>query len=105
MLEMRKSVNSSLMQKLISLMDCQTNSEVLMSVTVGCKQLKIVCIHPKNDSYPIFSIVLQKKVVKFLSKFDHDEISVKLGNMEIIDHTNYPKTLDPTKKYSQRDEI
>lgn len=43
--------------------------------------------------------------MKFLSLFDHDEISVKLGNMEIIDHTNYPKTLDPTKQYSQHDEI
>ena len=76
-----------------------------MAVTAVFKQLKIVCIHPRHTSYPIFSIVLQEKRLRYLSKFDHDEMQVQMGNLEIIDHTCYPKTLDPFKQYTSRDQL
>jgi hypothetical protein len=40
-----------------------------------------------------------------LSKFDHDEISIRMGNLEIVDNTNYPKTLDPTKIFKSTDPL
>jgi hypothetical protein len=59
----------------------------------------MVCVHPNNDTYPVFSIKLNDMQVKYMSKFDHDEVDVQMGNLQIIDHTCYPQTLDPSKQY------
>ncbi len=62
-------------------MDCNTQKHVLMNVVAVFEKLDIVCIHPNNDSYPIFTICLIEKHLEFKSMFDHDEISLRMGNL------------------------
>ena len=38
--------------------------------------------------------------MEYLMAIDHDEVNGTLDNLTIIDNTNYPNTLDPTKKYT-----
>ena len=83
-------------------MDCSTHKNVLMSVKANIKQLNVVCIHPNNDSYPILTIKLTKKLLEFKGMFDHDEIMMNIGNLTISDNTCYPKTLDPLHIYSAK---
>lgn len=71
-----------------------------MSVKADFKSLNIVCIHPNNDTYPIFTIQLTKKQLEFKSMIDHDEVRMKMGNMSICDNTHYPRTFDPTLTYT-----
>jgi hypothetical protein len=52
-----------------------------MSVKALIETLKIKCLHPNNYTYPIFSIVLSSKTVKYDSKFDHDEIEVTMDDL------------------------
>ena len=60
-----------------------------------------MCMHPSNDSYPIFSA--NGDVVRFDYKmfFDHDTHHLSIQTLEILDHTQYPHTLDPSKVYSR----
>lgn len=37
--------------------------------------------------------------------YDHDFFKGEMGNLQIFDNTNYPKTLDPLRTYTQNDEI
>lgn len=76
-----------------------------MSVKALIETLKIKCLHPNNYTYPIFSIVLSSKTVKYDSKFDHDEIEVTMDDLQLIDHTNYPNTLNTDKIYTVNDRL
>lgn len=76
-----------------------------MSVKALFETLKIKCLHPNNYSYPIFSLVLTSKTVTYDSKFDHDEIEITMDGLELIDHTNYPKTFDSEKNYTVNDRL
>lgn len=38
-------------------------------------------------------------------KCDCDKIQIKIKNLQILDNTNYPKTLDPRKIYLNDDRL
>lgn len=38
-------------------------------------------------------------------KCDCDKIEIKIRNLQVLDNTNYPKTLDPRKIYLNNDRI
>lgn len=43
-----------------------------MKVKVTIDKIDIVCIHPQNDSYPIFTKKIDKMELMYDSFFDHD---------------------------------
>lgn len=72
-----------------------------MSVKFTVQKIKFVCIHPQNNSFPIFTKKIDQLSVLYDSFQDHDKLTGKLGNFRVYDNTNYPRTLDPYKNYSQ----
>ena len=76
-----------------------------MRIVVKCESLNIVCMHPQNDSYPIFTAHADGMSHEMDMKFDHDDHVLKLASFKLDDHSNYPKTLDPTIVYTESDEI
>ena len=62
-------------------------------------------MHPHNDSYPLCSFIFSSMRATNVTKFDHDEVEVSMGSMEVLDHTNYPRTLDPKRQYTKRDAL
>ena len=69
----------------------------IVKVNVKLAYLKSVFIHPDNNTYPMFSAIVQETTVDFMSKCDYDQIDVKVKNMQVFDNTAYPETLDPIK--------
>ncbi len=41
--------------------------------------------------------------MKYEKKCDCDNIEIKIKNLQVLDNTNYPKTLDPRKVYFKSD--
>lgn len=58
-----------------------------------------MCLHPQNDSYPIFSAVSENFTYDYNMLFDHDTHQLTMQTLELLDHTLYPNTLDPTMQY------
>ena len=77
----------------------------MIKVEARFEQLCFVCIHPNNDTYPIFTVILDQTVIDYRAMFDHDEIDVKMGNLQIKDNTNYPRTIDPTVRYDSKSKL
>lgn len=68
-----------------------------MSVKMSIEKIKLVCIHPQNDSLPVFTMKIDLCRMKYDSYLDHDTIDSTIANVRIFDNTNYPNTLDPFK--------
>ena len=71
----------------------------LLKVNIKLAQLKAVFIHPDNNTYPIFSIVVQETGVDYWKKCDHDQINLRVSNLQVFDNTCYPNTLNPSQQY------
>jgi len=76
----------------------------VVKVSVRLAYLKAIFIHPENNTYPIFSIIVQKTVVNYAKKVDHDEINLVVQNLQVFDQTKYPETLDPFIEYPASEE-
>lgn len=66
-----------------------------MSVKLSVRKIKIVCIHPQNDSMPVFTQKFDGLKACYSSFQDHDTVEGQIQNFRILDNTNYPRTLDP----------
>jgi hypothetical protein len=75
--------------------NCKTEPNILNHVKVTMRALTIICIHPEYSDYPIASLIAKKLEIGQQMLFDHDSIDVNINTMQIIDHTNYPRTFDP----------
>ena len=71
-----------------------------MRILVKIDSLQIRCLHPQNDTYPIFSACSDNFSFDYSMMFDHDEHSLVMQTLEVLDHTQYPNTLDPTVEYA-----
>ena len=58
----------------------------------------MTCIHPQNDTYPVFTLTLSSMKTDYRMCFCHDLVKLSISKLEIDDHTNYPKTVDPRRK-------
>jgi len=43
--------------------------------------LQLICIHPQNTSYPMFSIELDNLELEYAKKYDCDQIKIKVANL------------------------
>ena len=77
----------------------------LLKVNIKLAYLKAVFIHPDNNSYPIFSIIVQETGVDYWKKCDHDQINLRVCNLQVFDNTCYPDTLNPSEQYSTETQI
>jgi hypothetical protein len=84
---------------------CQDDTTNMMSVRMHVEKIKIVCIHPQNDSFPVFTKKFDQLKITYNSFQDHDSFEGQMGNFRVLDNTNYPRTLDPFKNYSNSDKI
>jgi hypothetical protein len=75
--------------------------EVLIEVTLA--RMKSVFVHPQNNSYPIFTLEVQRISMDYRKRCDCDQINARLSNFLIYDNTNYPNTLDPFALYTSAD--
>lgn len=64
-----------------------TNPQILMRVFVKIDSLKLMCLHPQNDSYPIFSAISDNFSFDYKMHFDHDTHHLVMQTLEILDHT------------------
>lgn len=78
---------------------------MLMRVTANINLFKIVCIHPQNETYPIFDLLSEKVFFEYQVFFDHQIYDIRLPDLQINDLTNHPNTLDPKKQYSSKDKL
>ena len=76
-----------------------------MSVKLYVEKIKIVCIHPQNDSFPVFTKKIDKLKINYDSYQDHDIFDGQIGNFRVLDNTNYPRTLDPYQNYDNNEKI
>ncbi|CDW90143.1 vacuolar protein sorting-associated protein vps13 [Stylonychia lemnae] len=83
--------------------NCQNIPNILMKVKAKLDLLKIVLIHPINQTYPIATISLGKFDINYHMCYDHDIYKGKFDEFKIYDHTNFPLTLDPRKNYLQKE--
>ena len=74
---------------------CMDRPHYLLKVHVKVAYLKSVFVHPDNNTYPIFSIVVKETGVDYWKKCDHDRIHLQVQNLQVFDNTHYPNTLDP----------
>jgi hypothetical protein len=51
---------------------CQDDITNMMSVKLYVEKIKIVCIHPQNDSFPVFTKKIDKMRINYDSYQDHD---------------------------------
>ena len=72
-----------------------------MRVIVEIESLKVMCLHPQNDTYPIFSAIANNFTYDYKMFFDHDTHHLIMRTLEVLDHTQYPNTLDPKKTYNR----
>ena len=78
----------------------------VVKVKISLASVEAFFIHPDNNTYPIFSIKVGKTDVDYWKKSDHDQIMLKVKNLEVFDNTNYfVKTLDPETQYGKSAEI
>ena len=68
-------------------------------VKLRLEQLKLVCIHPQNDSYPVFTAKAESIEFDYSMFRDHDTYSGHLGRFKLLDNTRYPNTLSPKANY------
>ena len=61
--------------------------------------LRAVFIHPLNNTYPIFSVVVKTTEVGYAKKIDCDRVNVNIQNLQVFDNTCYPDSLDPGETY------
>eukprot|EP00347_Sterkiella_histriomuscorum_P000566 403375355 len=83
--------------------NCFTFPNTLVKVNCRLDNLKIVLIHPINETYPISSLMLGRFQLDYEMCFDHDSYQGSFGEFKIYDHTNFPLTLDPRKTYENPD--
>ena len=76
-----------------------------MKIVVKIESLNMICMHPQNDSYPIFSLHADGMSHDMDMKFDHDDHVLKIVNFRLDDNSNYPRTLDPTVIYTEENEM
>ena len=67
--------------------------------------LTIMGMHPQNDSYPFCSVNCTNFSFDYNNFFDHDTQHLVIQTLEVLDHTQYPHTLDPSRAYSRDDHI
>ena len=72
---------------------------------VSLAYLKAVFIHPDNNTYPIFSAAVWQAGVEYGKKCDASRIHIVVQNVQVLDCTNYPETLDPAVQYAASDEV
>ena len=82
------------------LQNCETDPQIVMNINISFQTLKLMCLHPQNDSYPIFSANLAAFSIDIDKFFDHDTYGITIKTLELVDHTEYPNTLDPENVYS-----
>ena len=87
----------------VFMQNCQMIPYNLMRVTTKLDRLKIVLIHPINQTYPIFTMSFGKFELDYQMYYDHDLYRGSIGDFRIYDNTNYPLTLDPSKIYCQKE--
>ena len=76
-----------------------------MSVKLFVEKIKIVCIHPQNDSFPVFTKKFDKLRINYDSYQDHDTFVGQIGNFRVLDNTSYPRTLNPYHCYESSEKI
>ena len=76
-----------------------------MKINVAINQLVLVCMHPLNDTFPIFTAHADGFSHDLEMHFDHDTHLTRMENFKLDDNSNYPRTLDPTIIYTQEDKI
>ena len=72
-----------------------------MKVNAKLDLLKIVLIHPINFTYPIATLRLGQFQIDYSMCYDHDEYKGQIGDFRLMDNTNNPLTLDPTRLYDK----
>ncbi len=85
--------------------NCQQKPEAQVKVDLQLAFLQLICIHPQNTSYPIFSVDLKNLGLEYTKKCDCDQIKLTVTNLQIIDTTNYPATLNPERNYEANEPI
>jgi hypothetical protein len=50
-------------------------------------------------------VILDQTAINYSAMFDHDVIEMKMGNLQVKDNTNYPRTLDPTSRYDSKSKL
>ena len=78
---------------------CEDDKTKTVVVKILLEKLKLVCIHPQNDSYPIFTAKADQIECEYAMFRDHDTYSGHLGNFKLQDNTRYPNTLSPRVNY------
>ena len=84
---------------------CMDKPSFIMKVRIELAYFKAVFIHPDNNTYPIFSIEVQKTGVDYWKKCDHDQINLNVKNLQVFDNTHYPETLNPRDEYTSESEL
>jgi len=51
---------------------CVNDDTELMQVNVSMQKVKFVCIHPQNDSMPVFTMKFEGLKMNYHSLVDHD---------------------------------
>ena len=74
---------------------CEDDPTSLVRVKVSIEQLKLVCIHPQNHTYPLFTAKADRFVLRINMHHDHDVYAGSLGDFRVFDNTLWPRTIDP----------
>jgi hypothetical protein len=53
--------------KCISRKTCEDNKTVVMAVKMSIEKVKIICIHPQNDSLPVFTMKIDNMAINYNS--------------------------------------
>lgn len=89
------------LDKVQSRTTCQEDTTISMNVHVFIKKFKLVCMHPQNRTYPVFTKKADQFSFTYSMLADHDVYELKLANLRLLDNTKYPNTLSVTKTYGK----
>jgi len=77
----------------------------MLHVVVKLAFLNATFIHPFNTSYPMFTVGVKQTEVQYTKRIDCDEVKVKIGNLQVFDNTDYPRTKTPYIYYTSDDPV
>ena len=68
-------------------------------MTVKLEAVHMVCLHPANNTYAMFTVVLSFLENAVMIGGGEKELILSVKNLQIFDNTQFPETLDPEVAY------
>ena len=69
-----------------SRLNCEEDKTVSMRVNCKIGKFSMQCIHPQNQSLPIFNFKISKLQALYTTYCDHSIIDGSMGNFRIMDN-------------------